>query len=374
MNDNDLSQLKFCTTWASSQYETEPFNMPSFPMKGTSIRQIVKSSIGGKKIRFKFSNLCGETELEIKSVHFAVSKGLNRIDVNSDVKITFDKNETVVIPAHEEVYSDLIDYDLKSRTEYAFTIYYGIVPEKVTGHPGSRTTSYQEKDCGVSKEYFSTENTFEHWYTIAAIEVVNDAESKAVVCFGDSITDGRGSINNLQNRWTDILANRLNQNEKTKKLAVINQGIGGTCITSSGVYRFNHDVLQQPSIAYLIILYGINDIIYANCNADQIVAVYKDFIRKARENGIKVYGGTILPFGKCGDWNSDREKIRVEVNDWIKNNAGKSEGFDAFIDFAAAIKNGDLEELPEANENDGLHPTAKGYEIMGNCIDLSLFE
>lgn len=374
MNDDTIIQKNFCVSWASSQYETESFNLPPLSMEETSIRQIVKTSVGGKKIRIKLSNLCGESELEVKSVHFAISKGLNGIVKSSEVAIYFSGKESVVIPPHEEVYSDLFNYDLESRKEYAFSIYYGKVPEKVTGHPGSRTTSYQEKGNSVDKEYFATKNTFEHWYTIAAIEVENDCDLKSIVCLGDSITDGRGSTNNLQNRWTDILANRLNQNEKTKKLAVINQGIGGTCITSSGVYRFNHDVLQQPLIAYLIILYGINDIIYANCNADQIVAVYKDFIRKAHEKGIKVYGGTILPFGKCGEWNSDREKIRVEVNDWIKNNTGKADGFDAFIDFATAIKNGDLEELPEANENDGLHPTAKGYEIMGNCIDLSLFE
>lgn len=369
-----LSQNKFCGTWASSQYETEDFNMPLLPMEGTSIRQIVKTSVGGNIVRFKFSNLCGESELELKSVHFALSKGLNRIDESTDIVVTFSGKESVLIPAHKEIYSDLVEYNLHPRTEYAFSVYYGKVPEKVTGHPGSRTSSFQELGNCTKNAYFSTENTVEHWYTIAGIDVVNEGKLKSIVCLGDSITDGRGSIDNLQNRWTDILANRLNQDEKTKNFAVINQGIGGTCITSSGVYRFNHDVLQQPSVSYLIILYGINDIIYADCDANQIVSVYKDFIKQAHAVGIKVYGGTILPFGKCNDWTPEREKVRLEVNDWIRTKSGTTEGFDAYIEFANVIKNGEKEELPDANEKDGLHPTAKGYEIMGNSIDLSLFE
>lgn len=363
----------FCGTWGCSQYETESFNMPPLALENNSIRQIIKVSVGGKQIRLRFSNICGESELELKSVHFAVSEGNGKIVSKTDKTICFNSDESILLPAHSEIYSDVFDYELNPLTEYAITIYYGKVPEKVTGHPGSRTTSYEEVGNCVTKVEFSSEYVTDHWYTIAGIEVVNDKKLRSVVCLGDSITDGRGTTTNKQNRWTDVLAERLQKNDGTRNIAVINQGIGGTCITYSGVNRFEQDVLNQKGIAYLIILYGINDIVYAHCNAEQIINTYKDFIKRAHEQQIKVYGGTILPFGKCKDWTPETESVRLEVNAWIRNQAGKKEGFDAFIEFANTVRNGDKEELPEANENDGLHPTAELYKIMGQTPLISLF-
>lgn len=370
----------FCGSWGCSQYETEPNNMPVMPLRNNTIRQIVKTSIGGKAIRIKFSNLCGAQGLEIKSAHIAVSKGNSEIDTASDTIILFEgNNSSIVIPAGKAIYSQAFEFDLQPLTEYAITINYGSVPGKVTGHPGSRTTSYLAIGNQVSNDYIGRAFAEDHWYTIEGIEIVDEAkEYCTVVCLGDSITDGRGSTTNAQNRWTDILAQRLLENEGTDKVGVINQGIGGTVVSGawdpkSGIVRYDREVLSQNGVDYVIVLYGINDIIYLNASPKIIIDTYKKMIRQAHEKNLKIYGGTILPFGKCRDWTEEREKTRLAVNEWIRSTAGTNEGFDAYIEFANNVKNGDVEELPEAFENDGLHPTAKLYKIIGGCPDLNLF-
>lgn len=370
----------FCGSWGCSQYETEPNNMPPMPLRNNTIRQIVKTSIGGKAIRIKFSNLCGAQGLEIKSAHIAVSKGNSEIDVGTDTIILFDDDSSsVVIPAGKAIYSKTFEFDLQPLTEYAITINYGSVPGKVTGHPGSRTTSYLAIGNLVSADYIGRAFTAEHWYTIEGIEIVDEAkEYCTVVCLGDSITDGRGTTTNAQNRWTDVLAQRLLENENTNKVGVINQGIGGTFVSGvwdpkSGIVRYYREVLSQNGVDYIIVLYGINDIIYLNCEPKVITDTYKKLIRQAHDRDLKIYGGTILPFGKCRDWTEEKEKTRLAVNEWIRSTAGTDEGFDAYIEFANNLKNGDNEELPESFENDGLHPTAKLYQIIGSCPDLNLF-
>ncbi|MCQ2591829.1 MAG: GDSL-type esterase/lipase family protein [Treponema sp.] len=369
---------QFCVTWASSQY-VDGNNPPSISLENNSLRQIVKTSIATSKIRVKFSNLFGESPMELKEVHIAFSKGSGSgaIQTESDKCLLFNGNKSVEIKENSEIYSDILDFPMPERTEVSISICFGKVPEKITGHSGSRTNSFFEQGNKVLAEQFSHEKKAAHWFVLAGIEttVAENQNAKAIVCLGDSITDGRGTTDDLQNRWTDILANRLVAHNKNN-LAVINEGIGGTCLTYSGVERFSRDVLSQPGIAYLILFYGINDILYANKSSQTIIEVYKNMIQKAREQNIIVYGGTILPAGKCKDMTEEKEKIRQEVNQWILSTPAEEGGFNGVIDFASIM--GDSQNPLWLNtnwnfENDGLHPNADGYFAMGNFIDLSLF-
>jgi len=370
----------YCGTWASSQYSSDG-NMPSITLQGNSLRQIIRTSVEGEYLRFHFTNYLGSSKMDLLSVHVAhsASQGSGKIVTETDTLITFDGKASVTIPAYGDVVSDTIKFSSPALTELAITIYFGDVPSTVTGHVGSRTYSFIEKGFVGSKEVFSSTYKTAHWYVLSAIDVSTNTEEnnkKAIVCLGDSITDGRGTTNDKQDRWTDILATRLQANEETKHLAVLNHGIGGTTASSSGNSRFKRDVLGQTKVKYLVVLYGVNDILYANSNANNLENTYKNFIRKAHAAGITVYGGTILPFGKASGWTSSKEAIRKEVNKWIMETPASEGGFDGYIDFAEAMKDPSNELYLNSSwnfENDGLHPNAAGYKTMGELIDLSLF-
>ena len=197
---------------------------------------------------------------------------------------------------------------------------------------------------------------------------------------GDSITDGRGTTTNGQNRWTDNLSRRLLAGRRTRRLAVLNFGLGGNCVLRGGngptvVNRYEHDLLGFPSVKYIIIFEGVNDLGTTRNGpetAANVIEVYRNIIAQAHAKGIKVIGATVMPFKHNGYYTESREEGRRILNDWIRNGGE----FDGLIDFDAAM-NG--KEEPDALnpiylfENDWLHPNAQGYKAMGDCIDLNLF-
>jgi lysophospholipase L1-like esterase len=228
----------------------------------------------------------------------------------------------------------------------------------------------------------------DHWYFVSGIEVGAPREAGAVVILGDSITDGRGSTTNGNDRWPDILARRLQASPATAQVGVLNAGIGGNRLLRDGLgpsalARFDRDVLAQPGVRWLIVLGGINDIGTAAgarakgepaATADDLIAAYSQIIERARARGIRAYGATIMPFEGftyAGYYTPEGEADRQRVNAWMRT-IGR---FDAVIDFDAATRDpaNPLRLLPAVDGGDHLHPSAAGYRIMAESIDLSLF-
>jgi lysophospholipase L1-like esterase len=271
--------------------------------------------------------------------------------------------------------------------EVAITIAYGETSQTVTGHPGSRTTSYvlTGTQTAANTDYSAAVKT-DHWYNITGIDVENTSKNAgAVATFGDSITDGRGSGTNKQNRWPDILAMELLNNSATKNVGVLNMGIGGNAVLRGGLgpyalSRFEHDVLNQAGIKWVIIYEGVNDLgnkrdsTIAYKVATDLIAAYEKMITDAHAKGIKVYGATIMPFKGNGYYSKHAEGARQKVNEWIRT-GGK---FDALIDFDKTLRDpADPEILLDAAQsgaNDHLHPNEQGYVMMGKSIDLKLFK
>jgi len=377
-----VEKTTYTGTWASSQY----FNgdMPTINLQGNSLRQIIRTSIAGEDLRFHFSNYIGKQDMELNEVHVALAngQGTGKIVASSDTKITFNGSTKVTIPAGKDIISDTIKFNAPALTELAITINFGKVPSEITSHAGARTNSFVEYGNAVSKETFSQQNKFTRWYVLSAIDVLTDSSSKAVVCYGDSITDGRGSTDDKQNRWTDVFATQLQSNPATQNIAVLNQGIGGSSICGNwfdakwptGEGRFERDVIGQTNVKYMIVLYGINDIVYSNKNANAVIEAHKNIIKRAHAAGIKAYGSPILPFRQFGEYNDQRNRIREEVNKWILNTPASQGGYDAVIDWATVMKDpNDGLSLNRQLAEDGLHPNAAGYEKMGKAIDLNLF-
>jgi lysophospholipase L1-like esterase len=319
----------------------------------------------------------------MKSVHIAVSTGEGTIEVSSNKELKFNGISEVTMNPGIAITSDPISFDLKPRMDVAITIYFGQTSASVTGHPGSRTTSYLLAGNSASVIDFTSSVKTDHWYIINGIDVKVPSSSAAIAILGNSITDGRGSGTNKQNRWSDILSERLLANPGTKQVAVLNLGIGGNCVLKnclgpSAIDRYERDILKQQGVRWVIIMEAINDIgqtpdsITASRIAQDLIAAYEKMIDLAHARGLLVYGATILPFKESFYYTDYRETARSTVNKWIR--VGKR--FDAVIDFDKALQNpaDTLTILPIAHSGDFLHPNEAGYKMMGEAVDLKLFE
>jgi lysophospholipase L1-like esterase len=366
-------------TWVSGQQLTEPRNLPPAPgLSNNTLRQVVHVTLGGSKLRVQLSNAYGNSPVTIKAAHLAVSKGGSAIDAATDKALTFQGASSITIQAKEAVYSDTIDFNAAPLSNLAVSIYFGETSADVTGHPGSRTTSYIQTGDAVTAADMESAAKTDHWYILSGIDLWLDDSYACVVTLGDSITDGRGSTTNGNNRWPDNLARRLQADPNTAKIGVLNQGIGGNGVYGglgpSALVRFDHDVIGQPGVRWVIILEGVNDLGGSKSEkiATDLIAAYEKFINEAHAKDIKIYGVPILPFGGSFYDNNDHGPYRQTVNKWIRT-SGK---FDAVIDMDAAVRDpADPNKLlPAYDSGDHLHLSVAGYQKMAEAIDLDLFK
>ena len=367
-------------TWATAPQLTEPQNAPPLPgLADNTLRQILHVTTGGEQLRMRFSNEFTSGPVTMNAVHLAVSTGGGAIEPSSDTALTFSGAASVTIPAGQLAFSDPFDFALAPLDDVAVSIHFGSVPAGITGHPGSRTTSYLQLGDAVALERLQAPIATEHWYYATGIDVVAPGTGAAVVVLGDSITDGRGSTTNGNDRWPDALARRLQANPLTAQVAVLNQGIGGNAVVSGGLgpsalERFDRDVLNQSGVRWLVVLEGVNDIAWNNSPqvADDLISAYQQFITKAHARQIQIYGVPILPFGDSSYDSPEHEAARQLVNDWIRT----SGQFDAVLDLDEAVRDPTAPNklLQAYDSGDHLHLSPTGYQAMAEAVDLSLFE
>lgn len=376
------------TTWGTAPQLTEPGNLPPVPLANSTLRQFVRTSIGGKHLRVRFSNNYGTDSVTINAANLALapssaSSGNGDIFPSTAKGLTFRGAPGVVIPRGEAVFSDPIDFDVAAITNLAVSIYFGsISATTINGHPGSRTTSFIQASNVITAASLPAASKTKHWYILTGIDVLADAASRTIAILGDSITDGRGSTDDGNNRWPDILAERLATNAPTAGVGVVNLGIGGNAVFGglgpAAVNRFDRDILGQSGVRYMIIFEGVNDIgsgASSMTTATNIVNAFIQFGNKAKARGILAYGATITPFGGNGYYSVLHEQERQYVNAWIRTNTV----FDGVIDFDAAVRDPadptkfKAEFYPGVNANDWLHLNVLGYQAMGEAIDLNLF-
>lgn len=369
--------LEWLPSWATTIQSTEPNNLPP-ALGNNTLRQFVWPTLSGQQIRIQLSNEKGTSPVEIQKVHIARAltqanpgNSSGQIEAATDAAFTFAGLPNVTIPAGQTAWSDPLAFDLQEIQLTAVTMQFGAaVPAEVTGHPGARTTSYIASGDAVSQPGLAGAETRDRWYFINAIEVMAPADALAIAVLGDSITDGYGVLNQFA-RWTDFLTLAI-QNDPmiADTRSVLNFGMGANNLTVSGQYqdsgvvRFGRDVVPRDKIKWLIVLEGINDIVYSNVQAQPIIAAYQQIIQQAHAEGILVYGSPITPTAQ------GNTAVRAEVNQWIRT----SGEFDAVIDLETVIRDpGNVNGIATMFNNDGLHPSIAGYEAMGNAVDLSLF-
>ena len=364
-------------TWATAPQTVVRSFMPyNNCMTNRSVRQVVKVSIGGNVIRLKLSNIYSMQPVEIRSIYIAHAKDSFAIDAKTAQYFKFGNSYKTVIPAGKQIVSDALKFNLRNLERVAITINYTSAPEVPTVHMGSRTTSYIMKGVTNAHSNFAKAFRENHWYNISGIDVYTmNNNMSAIAIIGNSITDGKCSTDNAQNRWPDVMSEMLQLKHKITNQGVLNLGIGNNRVTVPGGFgalakeRFDRDILMQNGVKKVIIFEGVNDIGAARNGssetvARQIIESIQGMMKKAKARKMKVYLGTITPFKGAGYYTHFHEAARLYVNDWIRSQAKNVNGI---LDFAKLLQdpNDDRRMKREYASNDWLHPNPTGYKAMG---------
>jgi lysophospholipase L1-like esterase len=382
---------RWIATWSTAQQIPEPRNaLPAEALRDATLRQVVRLSLGGRMLRVHITNVFGPAPLHILSAHIA-RPGLapGTIDRASDHALRFSGRADAWIPAGADYVSDPVAFDAPALSDLAISLLYADAPVRQTSHPGSRATSFYLKGDHVSDVALAGATEVDHWFQIGGVDVVALPGARAIVALGDSITDGRGSTTNGNDRWTDAFARRLQSTRATADIAVLNKGIGGGRVLldelgPSALERFDRDVLAPAGVRWVILLAGVNDLEvmtrdhpvppedHAAMVAD-LIAGYEQIITRAHAHDIKVYGATITPNmgGTYYHPDAQNEADRQAVNAWIRTPGH----FDAVVDFDAAVRDPAAPSylLPAFDSGDHLHPNPTGYQTMADAIPLALF-
>ena len=364
-------------TWATAPQTVVKSFMPyNNCMTNRSVRQVVKVSIGGDVIRLKLSNIYSMQPVEIRSIYIAHAKDSSDIDAKTAQYFKFGNSYKTIIPAGKQIVSNALKFNLRNLERVAITINYTSAPEIPTVHMGSRTTSYIMKGVTNAHSNFAKAFRENHWYNISGIDVYTMSNNmSAIAIIGNSITDGKCSTDNAQNRWPDVMSEMLQLKHKITNQGVLNLGIGNNRVTVPGGFgalakeRFDRDILMQSGVKKVVIFEGVNDIGAARSGssetvARQIIESIQGMVKKAKARKMKVYLGTITPFKGAGYYTHFHEAARLYVNDWIRSQA---KNVDGILDFAKLLQdpNDDRRMKREYASNDWLHPNPTGYKAMG---------
>jgi len=389
-----LAQRQWVVTWGTSAApllaDEAQMRTAGLVFENQTLREIVHTSIAADTVRVRLSNAFGRTTVEIGGAGLARRTEGANVDAGASRKLTFGGRDTISIPPDAEAISDPVKLTLPAGTDLAISLY---LPKATVGagiHYSASQTSYVGPGDGTGAAAMADARKIGAWVFLAAIDAEEPAGAATLVAFGDSITDGARSTADLNHRWPDILAARLEA--AGMKIGVLNAGIGGNRVLHdaatnvrfgvNALARFDRDVLAQPDVKFVIVMEGINDLGHAGSSApaseavtaEDIIAGLKQLVERAHEKGIRVFGATLTPFEGTvakGYFTPEKESQRKAINEWIRN--GKT--FDGVIDFDKAVRDPGHPDrmLPAYDGGDHLHPGDAGYKAMGEAIDLKLF-
>ncbi|MEO6379747.1 MAG: SGNH/GDSL hydrolase family protein [Caulobacteraceae bacterium] len=385
---------KWVAAWGASPVTPSPAggppgrSTPSF--NNQTIRQVVRISAGGRKVRIRLTNLYGAAPLKIGAAHIAMAGEGPAIKAGTDKALTFNGKRDATIAPGAPLLSDPVDLPTKALDQLAISLYVPGDTGPCTCHALAMQTGYVSDAGDFTGANFTPKSTTNARPFLASVEIETTAPAKAVIAFGDSITDGVGSTAGANRRWPDLLAERLIKRSPNQAWGMVNQGISGNRITDDGAgqnaqARFDRDVLATPGAAYVVVFEGVNDIGLsygrglppgaaaprAKVTADDLIAGYRQLIARAHAQGIKIFGATITPYEGASYWAPEGEAVRQAVNTWIRT--GKA--FDGVIDFDAAVRDpAKPSQMKDGfHAGDHLHGSDAGYKVMANSIDLNLF-
>jgi len=353
-----------------------------------TIRNIVRTTIGGNRARVVLSNAFGTLPMTIGAATIARRGNDAAILPETSRPLRFSGQPSVTIPAGAQVLSDAVDLTIEPLTDLAVDIFLpgdtAAWSSPLTVHSAAGATNYVSASGNHAGETSWTPiTTTSAWFVLSRVDVAAADNGAAIVAIGDSITDGTRSTLNANARWPDVLARRLQANAATRHLSVVNSGIAGNRLISEytpnfGINllaRLDRDLLSLPNVRYAVVLEGINDIGMrgqtVGPTAADLIGAHAQIVARAHDRGLRIFGATLTPFEGAAYFTAEGETKRQAVNDWIRTSAV----YDGVIDFDRATRDPEhpARLLPAYDSGDHLHPSDAGYKAMGEAVDIGLF-
>jgi lysophospholipase L1-like esterase len=358
------------------------FNMPS-NLEDQTVRMIVHTSLGGRRIRVNLSGAQGWPLVQVGSAHIALHKTNGTIVPATDRAITFGGKPSFKILPGSLMVIDPIDLEIPPFSDLAVSLYFPHETGTPTDHRLGLHTTYISKGNVTGQESMPEPTTTFAYLWLASVDVLAPADAFTIVALGDSITDGFATTMDANRPWPALLAKRLRSPKGSPQISVVNQGISGNQVLRDGagisaLARFDRDVLSVAGVRWVILLEGINDINLRGrtdgsdaLTSDELIAGYRQIIERAHTHGIKVVGATLTPEEGVPTMSERGEQIRQAVNQWIRT----SGQYDAVVDFDAVIRDPShpVRMRPELDPGDHIHPNDKGNQAMADAFDLNLF-
>lgn len=348
-----------------------------------TIRMVVRTSLGGDRVRIGLSQMLNAEPLEVGAAHLAISKGGSAIEVGSDRTLTFGGRGSVTVSPGALVLSDPVDLAVSPLTDVAVSIYLPKHTGAPTIHRHAIRTTYVAKGNHASSSAMPADaTTAVSYFWLSSLDVVALPAAYTIATLGDSITDGYATTVDGNRAWPALLAERLHSDKRTQHVGVVNQGISGNQVLGHGagvsmLARFDRDVLSRPGVRWVVLLGGINDINFRGrlgtppLAPEELIAGYEQIIERCRVHGIRIIGATLTPQEGQTTATEQGEVTRKAVNEWIRN----SGRFDAVVDFDAVIRDpARLARMKaEFDPGDHIHPNDLGNAAMAAAFDLRWF-
>jgi lysophospholipase L1-like esterase len=364
---------------------------PSF--SNQTLRQVVRISAGGNRVRVRFTNEYGITPLLIGAARISLADAKGNLLAGTDHALTFAGEKSVFIPAGAPFLSDAVDLPTTPLATLSISLYVPKDTGPCTCHAMGMQTAYVSDSGDFTNRNFTPRQTLYSRAFISGVEVETAAPAKAIAVLGDSISDGMGTTIDMNRRWPDVLAERLAMRDRHQSWGVLNLGISGNRLLNDGagqsaLARFDRDVLAVPGVAYVIVFIGVNDISWIQspdppglaaggvapieATTATMIAGYRQLVERAHSKGLKIYVATISPYQGDVGWTAHGETARHELNKWIR----ESGAFDAVLDFDAVLRDpahpAHLALSLEAPDH--VHGNDAGNQAVANSINLALFK
>lgn len=347
-----------------------------------TVRQVVRLEAAGDRVRIRLTNELGLGPLQFGVVHVALSSPNGVTERGTDRAVTFGGKTGGTIATGKALVSDPIDLPVRRYQDLAISVYYptGAAP---AGHLANLDISPPGDHAAES--VWPQRSRAQSPGLASGVEVEAPSAGKALVAFGDSITEGACSTEGAHRDYPQQLSVLLAaQRGADQSWVVINSGISGNRLLHDGagqkaLARFDRDALDIPGVSAILLLEGINDIGWAfdprgdggPLSAADIIGAYRNLIQRAHAKGLKIFLGTLTPYEGATYSRPQGEKVREEVNAWIR----KGQGFDGVVDFDRALRDpsSPLHFLGADQCGDDLHPNDAGYHAMAETAFQRLF-
>ncbi|AZQ71331.1 hypothetical protein EKH77_08990 [Streptomyces luteoverticillatus] len=332
-------------TWNTAMATAYPSDRTNVTGRQT-LRMVVHAGVAGVSSRIHLVNTFSKEPVTIGRATIA-RQAHGAATAAAPMALTFGGRPGTVIAPGGSVYSDAAAFPVNADENLLVSIYLPNPVRTAPYHKWALTTSYTSAAGDTGDRTMDTADSgftakFPYWAFLDGVDVMASSAG-TVVLLGDSQTDGAHTTADGNRRWPDAYARALRATDRDKPMTVVNAGISGNRVLADGdqaeagpsaLNRFDRDVLAVPNVKSVLLYEGINDIGLAGSSAPEVISGIRQLAARAHSAGLTFTVATIPPFKGFERYTPAKDKVRQEVNDYIRTTSD----IDAHVDFDQATR------------------------------------